>query len=138
MECPRCGSALERYALQGREAVACESCGYIGVPVEHHGTLAEFESWDDAIDRFQRSNPVEAGTVETSDDDPTPAFLDDEANDANGEASPTVVRIEETPAEDVVGDANGRVACEVCGKSFDEQAQLNGHLAVHSSGEKDS
>lgn len=138
MECPRCGSTLERYALQGREAVACESCGYIGVPVEHRGELAEFESWDEAIDRFQQSTPVEAGTTETREDDPTAVFDADGTGDGSGNASPTVVRIESTPVESVVENHNGNVACEVCGKSFDEQAQLNGHLSVHSSGKNDN
>ena len=27
------------------------------------------------------------------------------------------------------------VACDVCGKRFDSQAQLNGHMAVHADGE---
>ena len=125
MDCPRCDRPLDRYALGGREAVVCEACGYIGVPVEHRGEPREVESWDDAISRFQEVGRVEAGTVETSAADPAPGFDDD----AEAEPSPTVVRLE----TDDPGLAEGSaVSCEVCGKRFDSRSQLNGHMAVHS------
>lgn len=140
MDCPRCDGPLERYALGGREAVTCESCGYIGVPVEHRGELGEVESWDDAISRFQKVGRVDAGTVETTDADPTPDVVADQADE---EPSPTVVRVETSeeavvPAQDDgshgagPGESGGDgVACDVCGKYFDAQSALNGHMAVH-------
>jgi hypothetical protein len=133
MDCPRCDRALDRYALRGREAVACGSCGYIGVPVEHRGDLREVESWDDAISRVQEVDRVEAGTVETGAAIPTP-----EAADGDGEPTPTVVRVEgDDPAEAVAGDGSDvDPACAVCGKRFDSRAQLNGHMAVHSAREE--
>lgn len=137
MDCPRCDGTLERYALAGREAVYCGGCGYIGVPVEHRGELREVESWDDAISRFHEVSHVRAGTVETS-DDPTPTF---EPGEADAEPAPTVVRIESPGPEahletETNGVADGGVACDVCGKRFEEQAQLDGHSAVHSDREE--
>ena len=151
MECPRCDRPLERYALGGREAVSCDRCGYIGVPVEHHGELREFESWDDALSRFHEVGRVRAGTVETG-EDPTPEVL---LEDVDEEPTPTVVRVE-TPEDPVPADAetNGEgdadstadvstedgaadgVTCTVCGEEFDDQAQLDGHSAVHSGREE--
>lgn len=55
MECPRCPGELDRYALAGGEAVVCDGCGYVGVPVEHRGEPREIESWDEAIRRFRES-----------------------------------------------------------------------------------
>ena len=147
MECPRCDRALERYALAGREAVYCDACGYIGVPVEHRGELREVESWDDAISRFHEVSRVEAGTVETS-DDPTPDF---DVGEADVEPEPTIVRVESSgPDVPAAAGANGEAAgglpagdagaatddggvtCDVCGARFEDQAQLDGHSAVHS------
>lgn len=149
MDCPRCERQLERYALGGREAVSCDGCGYIGVPVEHRGELRDVESWDDAITRFHEVGHVRAGTVETS-DAPTPEF----DADAGEDPEPTVVRIE-TPEStlDVGADVNsaldgegveegttetdaGAVSCDVCGERFDAAAQLNGHMSVHSDREE--
>ncbi|WP_254538040.1 hypothetical protein [Halomarina litorea] len=53
MDCPRCDAPLEAYVLFGREAVACETCGYLGVTVEHRSEPREIESWQAAIDRFR-------------------------------------------------------------------------------------
>lgn len=116
MECPRCDRTLDRYALGGREAVACERCGYIGVPVEHRGERREVESWDDALSRFQEVDAVRPGTVETT-DDTTPQWVladdgDDSRDDSGGEGKPngadpdrstTVVRIETTGGDDHSG-----------------------------------
>ena len=133
MDCPRCDRPLDRYALRGREAVACESCGYIGVPVEHRGTPREVESWDDAITRFQEVGRVEAGTVETGEATPTPEAPDGDER----EPAPTVVRLEaEDPADAIADGADAEVACAVCGKRFDSRAQLNGHMAVHAGREE--
>lgn len=108
MECPRCGEPLDRYALAGRVAVICESCGYVGVPVEHRGAEGPLESWDDAVSRLAASEPPASATVETSSEDPTPSFV-----------------------FEPVDAGSSRVACGVCGEIFDTQSQLNGHMAVH-------
>lgn len=148
MECPRCDSPLERYALGGREAVSCDRCGYIGVPVEHRGELRDVESWDDAVSRFHEVSRVRAGTVEVT-GDATPTFAE-EGGDA--QPAPTVVRIE-TPDTDLPGGSERNdevddgsdagvaktddgVTCDVCGERFDKRAQLNGHMAVHSGHEE--
>lgn len=52
MACPRCGGPLTEYELDGLEAVSCDSCGYLGVPVEHSGELKQVESWEEALKRF--------------------------------------------------------------------------------------
>lgn len=54
MDCPRCGGRLVRYRLGERETVGCQSCEYVGVSVDHTAEQGRPESWDDAIDRFQR------------------------------------------------------------------------------------
>lgn len=79
MDCPRCESALDRYEFQSRVAYACDRCGYIGIPVEHTGSLRPVESWDDAIRRFnekgQRANGEDDETgTDGGTDDPTPAI----------------------------------------------------------------
>lgn len=53
MDCPRCGSVLERYTLPEREAVACEECGYIGVAADHGSASKKTESWTEALERFR-------------------------------------------------------------------------------------
>lgn len=55
MECPRCeAERLQRYEMDGREAVSCERCGYLGVPVDHASDGAEEgESWEEALARFR-------------------------------------------------------------------------------------
>lgn len=54
MECPRCGreGSLARYSLGERVTVACERCGYVGVPVDHESEPDERESWETALRRF--------------------------------------------------------------------------------------
>jgi hypothetical protein len=162
MECPRCAEPLERYALQGREAFVCEACGYIGVPVEHRGEYDPPESWDDAISRFHDVARVESATVETSDEDPTPEFIDGDGDesgddgdggDSDGSLEPAFVRVGNgngvgDGAGD--GDGNGRenreandstdgdFSCAVCGETFDSRAALNGHSATHADGEKEA
>jgi Zn ribbon nucleic-acid-binding protein len=55
MECPRCGAdRLQRYELDGREAISCERCGYLGIPVNHASNGSrEAESWEEALARFR-------------------------------------------------------------------------------------
>jgi DNA-directed RNA polymerase subunit M/transcription elongation factor TFIIS len=52
MDCPECGSPLATYRLDGREAPACEQCGYVGIDAEHRGARTRVESWSDALRRF--------------------------------------------------------------------------------------
>lgn len=58
-ECPRCGSELTTLALADTEAVACESCGYVGVEADHTGEPRSVESWDDALQRFEAKYSAE-------------------------------------------------------------------------------
>lgn len=53
-ECPRCGSSLSAYSLSDVEAYGCDSCGWVGVPVDHQSEPKRLESWQDAIQRFQK------------------------------------------------------------------------------------
>ncbi|WP_267639343.1 zf-TFIIB domain-containing protein [Haloarchaeobius amylolyticus] len=53
-ECPRCGSSLSRYALSEVEAYGCDSCGWVGIDVEHRSEPVRIESWQDAIRRFHQ------------------------------------------------------------------------------------
>lgn len=128
MDCPRCGDGLDRYALEDREAVACDACGYIGVPVEHRGEYRAVESWEEALSRLAADRPVGAATIEVGGPTHTPAALDPDADHESGsgdESSTKVVRIE-------YGDADELPTCDVCGKAFDSRRQLHGHSAVHS------
>jgi predicted RNA-binding Zn-ribbon protein involved in translation (DUF1610 family) len=132
MECPRCGEELERYALQGREAFVCNACGYIGVPVEHRGEYEPPESWDDAISRFHNVDRVESVTIEATEEDPTPAFIDDEGDTPE----PAFIRIDAGNGTEAESDAE--FACAVCGETFDSQAALDGHSAVHTDEENEA
>lgn len=126
MNCPRCENGLERYALEGREAVACASCGYVGVPVEHRGESGAVESWEEALSRLTSTDRAIAATVETG--DPAPAAPGDGAGPAS--SLPTnEVRIE-------FGDADELPTCDVCGTAFDSRRQLHGHSAVHADEEE--
>lgn len=55
MDCPRCGDEIVTYSLSGHDAQVCEGCGFVGVSVEHQREPMEFESWDDAFERFYES-----------------------------------------------------------------------------------
>jgi hypothetical protein len=58
MDCPQCGGGVASYVLDGREAVVCESCGYVGIPADHHGDgPTAGESWDDALRRYHEQHP---------------------------------------------------------------------------------
>lgn len=133
MECPRCAEDLERYTLQGREAFVCNACGYIGVPVEHHGEYEPPESWDDAISRFHNVDRVESVTIETTEEDPTPEFIDDEGEPLD----PAFIRIDAGDGTEA-GSGNTEFTCTVCGETFDSEAALDGHRVVHSDDEKEA
>ena len=57
MRCPRCGGPLVTFAVGGADesAVVCESCGFAGVSASHRAELADNESWERAIERFDES-----------------------------------------------------------------------------------
>jgi hypothetical protein len=140
MECPRCESELDRYTLGGREAVGCEACGYVGVPVEHRGERLTLESWEDAIDRYAEAAASGSVTVETIDGEPALELaLDGDVDDASPE--PTVVRVDRpdpalAAAFEAADGSDERFVCDICGAEFDTQSGLYGHFATHS-GEKD-
>jgi len=136
MECPRCGSALERYSLGDREATACPDCGYVGVPVEHRGEIRTAESWAAAVERYAEVPPVESVTVEREERALEVLFS---GGEDESDPEPTVVRIERpdpalADALEAAEAADERFVCEVCGAEFDTQQGLYGHLAVHSEG----
>jgi DNA-directed RNA polymerase subunit M/transcription elongation factor TFIIS len=139
MECPRCGSELDRYALGGREAVSCGSCGYVGVPVEHRGEPARVESWAEAMERAPDAAQIGSVTVESvAEGDALEVVFDAGSDDDPPE--PTVVRIDRpdpalAAALEAVDGEDERFVCDVCGAEFDTEAQLYGHLAAHSGDE---
>jgi len=55
-DCPRCGGALDRYSTDDAEKFVCADCGYAGVPVEHTRDTEETESWEEALDRFEKGS----------------------------------------------------------------------------------
>lgn len=138
MECPRCGSSLERYTLDDREAVTCGACGYVGVSVDHHGERRTVESWAEAISRGPDVDRIASVTVETTTDDPSLELaFEASADRADASPEPAVIRVEEpdpelaAALEAAEGDGD-RFVCDVCGRAFDRREQLYGHLAVHS------
>ena len=142
MECPRCGNDLERYTLDGREAVSCGQCGYVGVPVEHRGEQYVVESWEDAIARVPDAAQIESVTVDSlQGGDVLEIVVESEPTDRNKLPEAAVVRVSEPdPAlaaalEAAEANEYGAV-CDVCGAEFDTQKQLYGHLASHSKKEK--
>lgn len=56
LECPRCGTTLSTFDLDGATAVTCEGCGYAGVEADHSGEPRLVESWEDAFARFQEDH----------------------------------------------------------------------------------
>jgi DNA-directed RNA polymerase subunit M/transcription elongation factor TFIIS len=86
MDCPRCGAPLTRYALEGREALGCDECGYIGVEVDHHVERREDETWADALARFERQRrDREADDVATQ----------EREGEKSTEVVPAIVRVDE-------------------------------------------
>lgn len=89
MDCPRCGTPLTRYALEGREALGCDDCGYIGVEVDHHVERREDETWAEALARFERQQRERSA-----------AALAEEGSESDGgegsaEPVPAIVRVDE-------------------------------------------
>lgn len=142
MECPRCGNELERYTLEDREAVTCGACGYVGVPVEHRGDPRSFESWDEAISRYPDATRIQSVTVETVDELSSIEIVLGPVAESTDRPDPTVVRVRRpdpalAAALEAADGADERFVCDICGREFDAQKQLYGHLAVHS-GETES
>ena len=119
MECPRCGDDLERYVLRGREAVICEACGYIGVPVEHRGETREAESWTDAISRVDGDEGLVVGTVETA-SDTTPSFVTEPP--PRDRPTPPEVRLEGAVDPPERGEAPGGLRWSSDGSSDEESS----------------
>jgi hypothetical protein len=140
MACPRCGGDLERYALADAESVVCESCGYIGVPVEHDSEPVVIESWDEALERFDTRqaavDAVAAGDVDVS----VPEEATDEAGETDGDGEATdetgVGDSEESEVTDEMAreesedDSDDDVACPVCTKRFDTRQGMRIHRGL--------
>ncbi|MFB6095790.1 MAG: hypothetical protein ABEJ74_00185 [Haloferacaceae archaeon] len=78
MECPRCGGVLTTFTLGEARAVVCESCEYVGVPIDHQPPPGEEgESWDEVLERHRRR--AKRSTENRSDDGPS------ETSDATGD-----------------------------------------------------
>jgi DNA-directed RNA polymerase subunit M/transcription elongation factor TFIIS len=137
MECPRCGSHLERYALGDRTALTCDECGYAGVPVDHHGELRTAETWADALSRVPDAGQIASVTVETATETPALELVFESSPDTDDTSpAPTTVRVERPdPALAAALEAaeadDEKFVCEVCGRAFERREQLYGHLAVH-------
>jgi len=56
MDCPRCETDLTAYTLPDTESVAvvCDRCGFADVPASSRGEVSAAESWEHAIERFER------------------------------------------------------------------------------------
>jgi Zn ribbon nucleic-acid-binding protein len=50
--CPRCGDDLSTYALDAREAVTCDGCGYARLATDNRVETAERSSWAEAVRAF--------------------------------------------------------------------------------------
>lgn len=138
MECPRCGRSLERYTLDDRSTVTCRECGYVGVPVDHHGEGRTAETWADAVSRVPDAARIASVTVETATDNPSLELVfEPSTGGSDTPPEPTVVRVErpdpELAAALEAADADeDRFVCNVCGQVFDHREGLYGHLAIHS------
>lgn len=142
MDCPRCGSTLERYTLDGRSAVTCGSCGYAGVPVDHRGERQTVETWTEALSRMPDAAQIASVTVETAADDPSLEVVFESPTDGDERPpEPTVVRVErpdpKLAAALSAADGADEFVCEICGQRFDRRTQLYGHLASHSNDDSD-
>jgi hypothetical protein len=67
MRCPRCGGSLATFAVEegDESAVVCESCGFTDVSAEHGSELADSESWERAIERFDETRLPPDRTCQT-------------------------------------------------------------------------
>lgn len=109
MDCPECGGPLTDYVLGGREASACERCGWVGIEADHSGTAWIEESWNEALGRFYERHvetarrradlPPVSESVEESPANGTDGDGGSETNGGNGEA-----RAEATEPGDSTGN----------------------------------
>lgn len=108
MECPRCGADMETYSLGGREAQACESCNYVGVPVEHQSEREKPETWADALSRFEERFAGSVGeTSVTADADDLAALVGEGTGDGAADERDAAAGPEGDASED--GSDDGTV-----------------------------
>lgn len=79
MRCPRCEGELVTFSIDatGESAVVCESCGFAGVTASHRPERKEAESWDRAIERFDKTVLSSERTCLTERDDAVMAPVED-------------------------------------------------------------
>lgn len=65
MSCPRCGGDLIEYRLDDRQARKCDTCGFVGIPIDHHGSPAPSETWAEALRRFRRQHGADSAAYRT-------------------------------------------------------------------------
>lgn len=100
--CPRCGSGLGTFILDGTEALSCDACGYVGVEANHSGEPTVVESWEEAINRFEQSLRDSASAASNGD---SPAEDDEKETDHEEEAEEAEAEDEEQAEEEDVEEA---------------------------------
>jgi len=111
MDCQRCGGAVRTFELDGHEALVCEDCGYLGVPVEHRVEPREDETWGEALARFR----AERGG----------ATVDDVVESDKGTGTDVAM----APTDDEASDGADTVTCRVCGQRY--KVITASHLRTH-------
>lgn len=69
----------------GRSAIVCAECGFAGVTASHDSEETDIESWDRAMERFERTDPASDRTAETGRATAPPVPTDDSAPDIDPE-----------------------------------------------------
>lgn len=158
-ECPRCGSSLSSYSLSDVQAYGCDSCGWVGVPVDHQSEPKRLESWQDAIQRFQKKfaadgleehaerlerveqarrdavrdeTEADAPESEPADDPDDEAPAADEESVTEEEADETAVESEDATDDETTEDEDSETAAaddETSGDDSDETASADDDAA---------
>ncbi|WP_435358133.1 zf-TFIIB domain-containing protein [Haloarchaeobius sp. DFWS5] len=124
-QCPRCDSSLSHYALRDVEAYGCDSCGWVGVDVEHRSEPVRIESWQDAMSRFyqkfryeelpehaqklerveaERKAAIAGNEAETESETDATSTADEDPDDVADEPQPTAAV--ETTADEAAADTD--------------------------------